>query len=307
MIFRCLCMICDNFVWILIVKIYYLFVEIQALQSLCCIFIYNRQKKLLYLYLVVTFCSDPFALELTQLRDWEILPITTAAHINHETLMSIYNYILTIFKWKMRNLRLNLKYLSFFCSVYYQDPIWQWLLMARTGFTACVHCDLDLGDMTLGQGHDTPLGNGKQLCEILSRSNLAVRSYGPGTDFRYMCTVTLTSDIWPWIKVMTHPWVMNNNCVKYYPDPTWQWGVMAWTRISSTSMCTVSLTLEIWPWVKVMTHPWVMDNNCVKLYPDRSREYAVMARSQCEQKDRQTDNGQTGWLLYTPQLCSRGA
>ena len=49
--------------------------------------------------------------------------------------------------------------------------------------------------MTLGQGHDTPLGNGQQLCEILSRSNLAVRSYGPDTDFRYMFTVTLTSEI----------------------------------------------------------------------------------------------------------------
>ena len=37
--------------------------------------------------------------------------------------------------------------------------------MART-------CDLDLGDMTLGQGHDTPFGYGQLLCEI-SRSNLA--------------------------------------------------------------------------------------------------------------------------------------
>ena len=34
-----------------------------------------------------------------------------------------------------------------------------------------MHFDLDLGDMTLGQGHDTPLGHGQQLCEILSRSN----------------------------------------------------------------------------------------------------------------------------------------
>ena len=59
-------------------------------------------------------------------------------------------------------------------------------------FPVCVHCDLDLGDMTLGQGHDTPLGYGQQLCEILSRSNLAVRSYGPDTDFQYVCTVTLT-------------------------------------------------------------------------------------------------------------------
>ena len=42
--------------------------------------------------LLVTFCFDPCALELTQLRDWEMLPITTAAHIDHETLMIIYNY-----------------------------------------------------------------------------------------------------------------------------------------------------------------------------------------------------------------------
>ena len=33
----------------------------------------------------------------------------------------------------------------------------------------------------LGQGHDTPLGHGQQLCEILSRSNMAVKSYGPDT------------------------------------------------------------------------------------------------------------------------------
>ena len=30
---------------------------------------------------------------------------------------------------------------------------------------------------------------------------------------------------------MTHPSVIDNKCVKYYPDPTWQW-VMARTRIS---------------------------------------------------------------------------
>ena len=41
------------------------------------------------------------------------------------------------------------------------------------------------------QGHDIPLGHG-QLCEILSKSNKAVRSYGLATDFGYVCTVTLT-------------------------------------------------------------------------------------------------------------------
>ena len=42
--------------------------------------------------LVVTFCSDPCALELTQLRDWEILLSTMACHINLKTCMIIYNY-----------------------------------------------------------------------------------------------------------------------------------------------------------------------------------------------------------------------
>ena len=81
-------------------------------------------------------------------------------------------------------------------------------------------------------------------CMIGSRSNMAVRCYGQDTDFQYVCTVTLTLEIWPWVNVMTHPWVMNNNCVKY-PYPTWQWGVLAQTWI--LGMCS------LWPW------PWIYD------------------------------------------------
>ena len=201
----------------------------------------------------------------------------------------------------------------------YQDPTLQWGVMAQTEFWVCVHCDLDLGDMTLGygtplghgqqlyeilsrsnmavrsygpgtdfqyvhcdldlgdmtlaQGHDTTLGHGQQLCEILSKYNMAVRSYGTDKEFQYVCTVTLTLKTWPWVKVMPHPWIMDNNCVKYYSDPIWQWGVMARTRI--LGMCS------LWPrpWVKVMTHPWVMDNNCVKYYPDPTRQWGVIART----------------------------
>ena len=43
---------------------------------------------------------------------------------------------------------------------------------------------------------------------------MAVRSDGPDS-FGYVCTVTLTLEMWPWLKVMAHPWVMDNNCVKY--------------------------------------------------------------------------------------------
>ena len=111
------------------------------------------------------------------------------------------------------------------------------------GFLVCLHCDLDLRDMTLGQCHDTPLGHGQQLCKVVFKSNMAMRSYGPDTDFGYRCTLTLTLKIW--VKVMTHPWVMDNNCVKYYPDQTSQWGGMAQTRI--LGMCA------LWPC------PWRFD------------------------------------------------
>ena len=48
------------------------------------------------------------------------------------------------------------------CSTYFQDQTWQKRVMAlKTGhcFWLCVsvYCNLDLGDITLGQGHDTPL------------------------------------------------------------------------------------------------------------------------------------------------------
>ena len=99
------------------------------------------------------------------------------------------------------------------------------------GFSVYVHCDLDLGDTTLGQDHDTPLGHWQQVCEKWSRSNLAVMSYGPDMDLGYMCNVTLTLEKSPWVKVMTYPSVMDNKCVKYYPDPTLQWEVLTQTRI----------------------------------------------------------------------------
>ena len=81
--------------------------------------------------------------------------------------------------------------------------------------------------------------------EVSSPSNLTAKSYGPDTDFGYVCTVNLTLEIWPRVKVMTHHWVMDNNCVKYYPDPAWQWGVMAQTQILGM--------FALWPW------PWRYD------------------------------------------------
>ena len=166
--------------------------------------------------------------------------------------------------------------------------------------------------MTLDEGHDTSLGHGQQLCEIISRYNYAVRSYGPDTDLGYVCTVILTLEIWPWVKVMTHPWVMDNECVKYYPDPTLQWGVMARTWIfgmwallgqghdtplghgqqvcvilSRSNLAVMSYGTDMDFWysvcglclIKIMTHPWVMDNKCVKYYQDPTLQWGVIART----------------------------
>ena len=66
------------------------------------------------------------------------------------------------------------------------DELWP-----RPGFWVYVHYDLDVGYMTLGKGHDTPLSHGQQLCKLLSRSDLAVRSFDPDTDNWYVCSVTL--------------------------------------------------------------------------------------------------------------------
>ena len=63
----------------------------------------------------------------------------------------------------------------------------------------------------------------------------------PRHGFGYVCTLTLTLEIWPWVKVMTHPWVMENNCVKYYPDLIWQWGVMARTWILVFVHCDLDI------------------------------------------------------------------
>ena len=53
---------------------------------------------------------------------------------------------------------------------------------------AIVHSDLDLWNMTLTKGHDSPLCYGQQLCQILSRSNMT------RTQILAMCALWH----WPW-------------------------------------------------------------------------------------------------------------
>ena len=72
-----------------------------------------------------------------------------------------------------------------------------------------------------------------RLCDILL-------SYNPDTNFGYMCNVTLTLEIWPWVEVVTHPSVTDNKCVKYHTNTNRQLGVTARTGIFG--MCA------LWPW-----------------------------------------------------------
>ena len=53
--------------------------------------------------------------------------------------------------------------------------------------------------------------------------------------------MTLTLEIWPWVKVMTQPWVMDNTYVKCYPNSIWQLGVKAWTRFWTCMNCELDL------------------------------------------------------------------
>ena len=51
---------------------------------------------------------------------------------------------------------------------------------------------------------------------------MTVRSYGPDTAFGSELTLTLTIADMTLFMTMTYPRFMDNYCVKYYPDPTWQ-------------------------------------------------------------------------------------
>ena len=175
-----------------------------------------------------------------------------------------------------------------------------------------VHCNLDLEDMALGQSHDTraPLCHGKQLCEILFGSNMAMRSYDPDTDFGHVCTVTLTLQIWPWVQVMTHPWVGDKNCVKYYPDPTWLWGVMAKTRI--LGMCALrpwpgryNLGSKSWhtlgPWTTIVWNIIQIQQGSEELWPGQG--FWVCVHCHLDLGDMTLGQGHDTPFCHGQQLC----
>ena len=128
----------------------------------------------------------------------------------------------------------------------------------------------------------------QQLVEESSPSNLTVKSHGAGTKhiFWYVWTVALTFEVWPWVKVMIHPWVMDNNCVNFRSNMI----LKSYGPDTFGYVCTVALTLNVWLWVKVMTHHWIMDTNCVKYYPYRTRDKKLWPGHNVKRRtDRRTD------------------
>ena len=105
------------------------------------------------------------------------------------------------------------------CEKYNPDQKWQWGVIARTRMLDM--CTLwpwpRWYDLRSRSWHTLWVMDNDR---VIFRSSMAMWSYGPDTDFGYMCTMTLTLEIWPWVKVMTFPLVMNNNCVQYYSDRT---------------------------------------------------------------------------------------
>ena len=171
--------------------------------------------------------------------------------------------------------------------------------MALTQFL----CDLDLGDnYDLGSRSWHTIGSWTTIVWNIIQIQHGSQDLWPDKDFGYVCTVTLTLEIWHWLKVMTHHWVMDNKCVIYYPDPTWQWGVMARTQI--LCMCA----LWPWPWrYGFWSRSWHTLGSWIKIV------WNIIQIGQVgtnlwpgHDVNRQTDR-QTGWFLYNlPKLCLRG-
>ena len=124
------------------------------------------------------------------------------------------------------------------------------------------------------------LGQEKQLCETLPRSNIALRSYDTNKDFDYVYTWTLEIQIWPGLR----SWHTLCNCVKYYPDRT-RWYDVIWLGqgVNRRTDRVINIPDHVSPkrtrhfiTGQVSTPPppprnnnlVIIDNNCVKYHPN---------------------------------------
>ena len=82
-------------------------------------------------------------------------------------------------------------------------------------FMPCVN--FDLGNMSLSRYHDTILLNSNQIKDD-SKALL------PDKDSSIFVMVHCDLDLGICHRdmSMTHPWTMDKNYMKYYPDPSWQ-------------------------------------------------------------------------------------
>ena len=126
------------------------------------------------------------------------------------------------------------------CVKYYPDPTWQWGVMARTRILVlCVLWPWPWR-YDLGLRSWYTLGSWTTIVWNIIQIETGSEELWPGHGF-WVC-VHCDLDLWNMTfgQVIAHPWVMDNNCVKYYPDPTWQWGVTARTQILGM--------WALWPW-----------------------------------------------------------
>ena len=64
-----------------------------------------------------------------------------------------------------------------------------------------------------GENPYARFGHGQQSCEVPTKSELPVKIYSPFMKFGYVCTMTLTFEAWPLVKVITYLWIKFKVCL----------------------------------------------------------------------------------------------
>ena len=54
--------------------------------------------------------------------------------------------------------------------------------------------------------------NSVSIMSVSSKSNIPAKRYDLNIDLGYICSVTFSLKMLPWLKAMTHPWVIGNKC-----------------------------------------------------------------------------------------------
>ena len=108
---------------------------------------------------------------------------------------------------------------------YHPHPSFPWKLMAQKQIFI-------VWTVTLGQDYDAPFSHKRLLCEILSRTNIAVRSHGhslPYSDSTTSNTASVYSEeSWPQSALFRLDYLYHCLCL--------QWGVMATVCLIQTQL-----------------------------------------------------------------------